>query len=226
MSDSLDCSWIQTEQKIANIEKNYIREPIDDIKMYFIYINYLFEIEHVVKEIEFFDYKDKEDKVYIDKERLLKIIQEKRHHNNKKYRLDDILSFQIDLEPENIASFSELEDIHDIASSFLKSVPIFDEIICIPSIFIFHDIASLYFFFHENNAAIKSILRASDAKNRITKKVRIMDADASMTEGTEDIDIDLDDSRRNKRKSIRKFMKKMKYTRKKNNNSLLLETPL
>jgi hypothetical protein len=222
MSDSLDCSWIQTEQKMANIEKNYIREPIDDIKMYFIYINYHSEIEHVVKDIENVEAEMDMNQRHISKERLLKIIQEKRHHNNKKYRLDDILSFQIDLEPENIASFSELEDIHDIASSFLKSVPIFDEISCIPSIFIFHDIACLYFFFHENNAAIKSILRVSDARNRTTKKVRIMDSDAKVENEDSEHSEDSEDSRLNRRKSIKRFMKKMKHTRKKN-DSLLLE---
>jgi len=58
-------------------------------------------------------------------------------------------------------------------------VPIFDEIKCAPSIFIFHDINSLYFIFKEvpNPADIKSILKSglgsSGGGIRITKKVRI-----------------------------------------------------
>ena len=59
---------------------------------------------------------------------------------------------------------------------FLKSVPIFNEIDCLPSIFIFHDINSLYFIFREIEASGKSILKnGTTTNNRSTKKVRIAD---------------------------------------------------
>lgn len=195
MTDNLDCSWIENEEKIVAVDKNYIREPIHEITLFFIYINRNMEIELVSKEIEIVHNE------CINKERLLQIIQNKRiHNNNKKYRLDDILSFQIDLEPENIQSFSELDHLDEISATFLKSVPIFDEIVCIPSIFIFHDISSLYFLFNETEVSCKSILRNGSDK-RVTKKVRIMD-DA------------VQNNRNNNNKSMKKFMKKMKHTRK------------
>ena len=71
---------------------------------------------------------------------------------------------------------------------FLKSVPIFNKIDCLPSIFIFHDINSLYFIFREIQASGKSILKRSDgssnnngtsngsySNNNQTKKVIIVD---------------------------------------------------
>lgn len=194
MTDNLDCSWIENEEKMVAIDKNYIREPIHEITLFFIYVNCNMEIELVSKEIEIVH------NGTINKERLLQIIQNKRiHNNNKKYRLDDILSFQIDLEPENIQSFSDLHHLDEISATFLKSVPIFDEIVCIPSIFIFHDISSLYFLFNEIDVSCKSILRNGSDK-RVTKKVRIMD--------------DVVHNNNNNNKSMKKFMKKMKHTRK------------
>lgn len=201
MTDNLDCSWIDKEEKMGASNTNYIREPIDDIKLFFIYINTEYEIAYVSKEIESIDNGS------INKERLLQIIQTKRHHNNKKYRLDDILSFQIDLEPENIQSFSELDELDDISRSFLKNVHIFDEIDCIPSIFIFHDISSLFFVFNEINIAYKSILRNKNDHSRVTKKVRIMD-ESNVYENNSS------NSNSNNRKSMKKFMKKLKHTRK------------
>lgn len=193
--DDLDSSWIDKEEKMGASDTNYIREPIDEIQMFFIYINSKLEIEHVSKESECID-------GCISKDRLLQIIQTKRHHNNKKYRLDDLLSFQIDLEPENIQSFSELNSLDDISATFLKSMPIFDEIVCTPSIFIFHDIASLFFMFNEVDAVKKSILRSASDSNRVTKKVRIMDDQVIGDHGS------------NNRRSMKKFIKKLKQTRK------------
>ena len=193
--DDLDYSWINKEEKMGASDTNYIREPIDEIQLFFVYINSGLEIEYVSKESECVD-------GCISKDRLLQIIQTKRHHNNKKYRLDDLLSFQIDLEPENIQSFSELDSLDPISETFLKSIPIFDEVICIPSIFIFHDMASLFFMFNEIDTVKKSILRSASDSHRVTKKVRIMDEHV------------IGDHSSNNRKSMKKFMKKLKQTRK------------
>lgn len=203
--DDLDSSWIDKEEKMGASNTNYIREPIDDIQLFFIYINSELEIEYVSKESECID-------GCISKDRLLQIIQTKRHHNNKKYRLDDILSFQIDLEPENIQSFSELDSLDDISASFFKNIPIFDEVVCIPSIFIFHDIASLFFMFNEvDSVAKKSILRSSSDNHRVTKKVRITEEPVICDHENNN---NSNNSNSNHRKSMRKFMKKLKHTRK------------
>jgi hypothetical protein len=197
--DDLDSSWIDKEEKMGASNTNYIREPISDIQLFFIYINSESEIEHVSKESEYINDLNN----CISKERLLQIIQTKRHHNNKKYRLDDLLSFQIDLEPENIQSFSELDSLDHISSSFLKSLPIFDEVVCIPSIFIFHNTSSLFFLFNEIDSSVrKSILRSTSDNHRITKKVRITDEPI------------ICDHSSNNRKSMKKFIRKLKQTRK------------
>jgi hypothetical protein len=202
---------------MCSCDTNYIREPINSIKIFFIYINSNLEIEYVSNDVETLtNIPSNIQSNIISKERLLHIIQNKRHHNNKKYRLDDILSFQIHLEPENIQSFVS----STTTNTFLKSVPIFDDIYCIPSIFIFHDITSLYFLFYEIDTARKSILKNIDVNNynnhRITKKVRIHN---DVISGT---NVNNDKSTTNKsttdksttNKSVKKFIKKLKLTRK------------
>jgi hypothetical protein len=170
----LDCSWIEKEEKMGDLHLNSYREPMKDIAMFFVYVNSDFAIEQITKENE------RVVNDSISKERLLQIIQKKRHHIstkygvNKKYRLDDILSFQIDLGPDGIESFLRA-DLENMSDAFLKSVPIFNEIDCLPSIFIFHDINSLYFIFREIEASGKSILKNGGSSGRGTKKVRIAD---------------------------------------------------
>jgi hypothetical protein len=216
-SSDNDFSWIDKETKMGSCDTNYIREPINSIKLFFIYINSNLEIEYVSNDIETLS------STNISKERLLHIIQNKRQHNNKKYRLDDILSFQIHLEPENIQSFVT----STTTNTFLKSVPIFNDISCIPSIFIFHDIASLYFLFYEIDTARKSILKNNDVNNynnhRITKKVRIhndvitdmtLHNDKTTTDKSTTNKSTTNKSTTTTNKSVKKFMKKLKLTRK------------
>lgn len=199
--DNLDTSWIETEEKMFNNNENCIREPLSDIALFFIYVNDNDEIEKITREIEDLD----NGCNVITKERILQIVQTKRHIDaGKKYRLFDILSFQIDVEPEKLKSFADLDNMAELENVFLKSVPIFNEIVCESSIFIFHDINSLYFIFKEtpNHTNIKSILKngGTPIEHRITKKVRIAEENAS--------------DNINKRKSIKRFMKKLKHTRK------------
>lgn len=200
----LDSSWIDKDEKMGASNTNYIREPIDNIQLFFVYINSQLEIEHVSKDVEYVTIDNLTNNISINKDRLLQIIQTKRHHNNKKYRLDDLLSFQIDLEPEKIQSFSEIDDLDNISSSFFKSVPIFDEVVCIPSIFIFHDIASVFFMFNEVDTSLKKSILRNGSDCRVTKKVRISD---------EPHIYDNENTSKN-RKSMKKFMKKLKHTRK------------
>jgi len=171
-NDELDTSWIQTEEKIDSIENTYLREPCDSIDVYYIYLDVDNAIEKIVAEKEVPSYGE------ISKERLLKMIQQKRMLGTKKYRLFDLLSFQVDIEPTHIDMFNKNKEISEISNQCFKVLPIFDSISCISSIFIFQDINSLYFIFKEveTPGSLRSILRSGQKKSGSTKKVRISDA--------------------------------------------------
>ena len=84
-----------------------------------------------------------------------------------------------------------MDELTEYSQAFFRSIPLFDEITVVPSIFIFHETNGIYFLFKAcSSPSLRSILKGtgtstysgSDNKNRVTKKVRISldtDADAS-----------------------------------------------
>jgi len=182
----LDVSWIQNKERLQTIQNNYCREPMENIDAFFLYINQNKYIEKIIS-----------DKIplssnsisVLSKETILQIIQTHKHntHSLGKYKLMDILLYNVDLEPENIQSYSknENEQISESSSGFFKVIPIIDDIIIAKSIFIFHEINSIYFIFQEIDTGskrhtIKSILKKNEnehiGSHKNTKKVRIQTA--------------------------------------------------
>uniref|UniRef100_A0A6C0JJD7 Uncharacterized protein n=1 Tax=viral metagenome TaxID=1070528 RepID=A0A6C0JJD7_9ZZZZ len=179
-ADDLDISWIEEQERIQNIQASYSREPIESITTYFIYINRNQYIDKIYCENQILQIKQDKSGSFISQETVLKIIQSKKKTTVfSKYKLIDILLYNVDLDPERIQDYSN--DTFE-NNSTLKPVPIFDEIFITPSIFIFHSINSLYFVFqeveiekvHNNRRSLKSILKLHKIPT-ITKKVRIQD---------------------------------------------------
>ena len=83
-----------------------------------------------------------------------------------------MLSYQVDIEPEQIQSYAnDLGHGHGTGHNFLKTLSILDDITITPSIFIFHDINSIYFIFQEvendklHRNTLKSILKTSSGRS-------------------------------------------------------------
>ena len=184
--DDLDMSWIEEEERLQNIQTNYSREPMESIKTYFIYINKNQYIDKILCEVQELEINSDSAGSQINKETILKIIQTKKISTPfSKYKLVDILLYNIDLEPEHIQDYSKANVEDNSNKDLLKKIPIFDEVIIAPSIFIFHGINSLYFIFQEveiervkpSRHSLKSILKLDSTPRNLpsTKKVRIRD---------------------------------------------------
>jgi hypothetical protein len=187
----LDTSWMHRETQIQNIQNNYSREPMEAIHGIFIYINQNNYIEKIMREMITLSEGEPGSGSHITTDMLLKIIQTKKLRTPvSKYKFTSLFTHVIDIEPDKIQSFSKTNE-RDIASvSFFKEAPITGNV-CIPaSIFIFHSINTVYFFFQEvlvakHNHTIKSILKPSIKVDNgepvvkvacnVTKKVRIFD---------------------------------------------------
>lgn len=162
--DYLDMSWIDEQERIQNIQKNYYREPMETINMYFIYINQNQYIDKIL--CEKYDLEVVSNSSLLTKEKLLQIIQNKKIKTlNTRYKLIDILQYHVELEPEHIQTFINGEP-DPSSQKILKNIPVFDEITFSPSIFFFHGINCLYFMFQEvetintkNRKSLKSILK-------------------------------------------------------------------
>ena len=96
----------------------------------------------------------------------------------------DAILYNVELEPEQIQNYANTQDnTTTSASTFLKPIKILEDVTIPHSIFVFHGINALYFFFKEEprtdltNAKSKSILKMEGeqaAPHKITKKVKIV----------------------------------------------------
>jgi len=193
--DSQDYDGSDDDDDIEGFFDHLQREPLSEVCLFFIYMNTDNSIEKIEKDMESID-----DSI-ISKERLLQIVQTKRNCGGKKYRLNDILSFQLPFEKDYLDSFIHSEE----NLNYLVPVPIFNEIAFQPALYIFHDMIALYFFFSESYKPLKSVL-LHPGDRRVTKKVRIAVDDPASSTSTSYSD--------HKRKSLKRFMRRGNVTRK------------
>ena len=179
--DTLDTSWIDFQYKIENIHQHYVREPMPDINILCIYVNNLSNIEYVMSEKENLTTLSNGLKG-ISKDRLLHLIQKKKmhyHDKSKKCKLMDILYYNSSIESIDLEQdYMNQSNQSDLYSSYFKTLPIFNEIVIDDSIFVFHDVNSIFLIFKEitsHNTSLKSILKPNDIKPSVksTKKVHI-----------------------------------------------------
>jgi len=178
VDEDLDVSWVETNDKLENMAKHSIREPMNVLDCHFIFIDVHMAITKIVSEKTVLEVLDSK-KRGIHKNRLLEMVQKKRVHDNKKYKLIHWMQFHVELEPESVHAFLEKDDLN--TSDFVKTPSYLMDLVVEDSIFIFHDINSLFFFFKEsdtkrNGKTMKYLLSDTDKnkEKKYTKKVRFL----------------------------------------------------
>jgi hypothetical protein len=162
-------SWILEEEKLLKTQQNHPREHMDTISVYSLYLNTDSSIEKIATDTITLDWNIDNACKYIPKERVIQLVQEKKkQHSSVHYIYRDAFMFLVDLDTEHIQSYAKSEDKD---SSFLTKLPVVDDIMVPPSIFIFHSMNAVYFVFQE----IRSILRKGGSSTR--KRVIINDDD-------------------------------------------------
>lgn len=176
----LDISWIEEIERIQNISENPTKELSKSITTCFIYIN----LHNVVDSVhyEHFSFHDGSNNI-ITREQLLDIGQQKKKKTPvSKFIMKQVLLYHVDFEPGQILGFSQCneDDIGHTTKHFLHSYHTLDSISIEPSIFVFHDINTLYFLFYEEESnetkKTKSILKSSlpySQRHQFTKRVKI-----------------------------------------------------
>jgi hypothetical protein len=181
MDDDLDqdFSWVLEQDRLHNPQNNFSREPIGRIQVKYIFINKNKYIDKVLCETAELSLGN-----VISNEQLIRMAESKKYKTpTSRYKLKDLLLFNVDLEPEHIQAYAKNDDFIAFSKPFMKVLSIVDKIIIPDSVFIFHDINSLYFIFEEveveliggnKNPIIKSILKKDNlGGGSTTKKVRI-----------------------------------------------------
>jgi len=164
-SKDLDTSWIHENERLYKISENVIREPMDIVPITCIYINRNMYIDKIIHKKQNLIKNDRG--AVLTKEALLQIIQENKLKTPfSKYKLEDILLYLVNLEPENIQSYSKNENVDGGSKNFLSVLSIMNDVEFEDSIFIFHNINTIYFIFQEiesinHRHTLKSILKPS-----------------------------------------------------------------
>ena len=187
LEDIIQPSWIQQQERLQNVDSVFTREPMTSISAKFLYINTHDYIEKII--CEDIPLESHLNGSLITKERLIQIIQKKKiKTSNTKYKLLDSFLCNFDIPPSSIYSF--YKNSSPSINSYMKNINIIEDLIISPSIFVFHDINTLFFIFQEHPVekhehTIKSILKPVSNSNhreplpknkqKTTKKVRIID---------------------------------------------------
>lgn len=179
-----DEKWLHEQQMLHNIQSNYCREFMNSIQLQFVFLNGDKHITHITSITEPLHVCDVSNQSVLSEERILGLLSNiKKQHYGKKFALHHMSSFLVDLEPEHIQQFSTSTCSEE--SPFLHHYSIVQPIYVPPSIFIFHNINTIYFFLHEipssHQHTLKSILKKKTKGNsgnssrdlKKTKRVRI-----------------------------------------------------
>jgi len=177
LDNDIDKQWCE-ERRLLNNNQAIEQEPMLSIQAKFFYLNTHQYIENIICEPISLQIHDNGS--LLSKEKLLQIIQHKKvKTKNSKYQFLDLILCNFDASKTSIYSFSKTLDVRNIISNHIKKVDHLKDVFIRPSIFPFHQVNCLYFFFEEQEieeppVVLKSILKdTTQKKNKHTKKVRI-----------------------------------------------------
>lgn len=141
-------SWIENTERRTRVHESYSKTNPTTIVVNIIYINIDSYISDISKESYTFDCDKNESR--ITENDLIRLIQTNKSSttSTSKYRLTDILLYNVTIEPENIQSYINSDDSE--STSFINTVSLISRDILIPpSISVFHDTNCLYLIYNE-----------------------------------------------------------------------------
>jgi hypothetical protein len=150
--------------------------------MFFIYINPNDYINKITSEIV--DLSIVNNESILQNDVIIQLIDKHKFIHTTKYKVLDVLLYNVDLTPENIQFYSQNENLPESSSKFLQPLSILHDFVIPPSIFIFHKINSIFVILKERepiNLEMKPILKPaaafmsepSNKPRKYTKKVKI-----------------------------------------------------
>jgi hypothetical protein len=158
--EQFDSDWIDEYVKEEKIYSQFYNSSVENIKLYFIYVNKYNTIENILQE------KIIIDNGLLNKDRILYLIKNKKIKNNIKYKLISLLKYNITLEPEYINQFINSK----MNQTYLTNINILEDIYFQKTITILQNLNSLFFIFNEINND-NPTFHSKENKNIFTKKI-------------------------------------------------------
>lgn len=176
-NDNLDISWLNDQEQFTNIEYLDGRKAMNQIEAKILYIDLNNTLIHTETEICKLEYENEYS--IFSREKLLLFIQSKKRRDKNKYRLSELLLYNVVIEPENLQNYSKtIQQTTD--EIYLKKLSTIDDIRISSSILIFHTINTLYFIFQEIDMLKEGIKKTKKLEIKgigyFTKKKRDYDS--------------------------------------------------
>jgi len=159
--EKLDTSWLNNFKKAEANYNAYYKEHVTSVNVFLLYVNKANELIAVDKKHCLLE------EANIKKERIIKLIKDYQWRDEVKYKLDSLLRFNMDLNPEEISDFVYESASHESASHepvehesashgrFLSTEKYLQDIHYNSSIPIFHDLNAFYVLFLEEHTQPK-----------------------------------------------------------------------
>lgn len=162
----IDMSWMEEQEKLENMNEISYRESMKQIQCYLFFVDKMNDVSNIVSK----NLKIVEN--VISKDAISEMIM---NNNTNGFIVDDIILYNITIEPQQIQSFSNsiLENNGISQCSFFKNGQLNRDILIQPSIFIFHRVNCLIVLLREQ-VEPKSIMKKTGGGGKSTKKVRII----------------------------------------------------
>lgn len=144
----LNVDWIHTQTRLYDEDQEITKENMKSINIHQIFINLKSEVVKVLNSV----YTSEGNETIFPSSEILKLALESKYTNDKKYKMFDLLLFNIDLDIQQHSKIDEL-----FQQNFLKKKTILTDIIIPPTLFIFHDINCVYLIYKEVDKSKKNL---------------------------------------------------------------------
>jgi len=164
LNDELNDEWILSFDKEDKFYKDFYKTKVNDIDIFFIYINNNNEIIHTNKK------KQQLINNSITKELLIYLLSKYSNYNGNKYKLKHLLQYNIELIPEEIYNFIDIS----YNTNYLTPKKNLDDIVYNDSIQFLKSINSLYIVYYpkkiSHNTTKKIYINKMKKKRKKTRK--------------------------------------------------------
>jgi len=175
--EELDLSWLESMDISEDTPKKYFKTEMEEITIFFIYLNKssaIFKIEKEKYELEQLD-----TKRVLKKEVLMKAIQSRRNPEPKiKYKLREVLVYSMNINPDQIPDY--VKNSNENSGKNIKSMETIEDVVfseCLP---IFHRVNNCFVILEEMILVLNerkaptpvSILKKEQTKEQSTKKTK------------------------------------------------------
>ena len=162
--EKIDTSWIANFKSEEESYNHFYKEPLDSIMIYVLYVNTHKELIHVDIHRCLLA-----ENGWLKRDRIIALIKQYQMRESVKYKLNSILRYNIDLNPDEITAYASNAGTStsnagtgtgtdaDDTNRFLTAEKYLDDIHFNDSITMFHDLNALYFLFSEEKVQPASV---------------------------------------------------------------------